>query len=147
MNKPQDYRADNHCVYLCDYHLVLPTKYRHTVITDELWKYLYGKLVEITTYYPKLYFKEANHDKDHIHLLVSIPPQMSVGSVVRLVKTNTAQKIKDKFPVLKKYYWGIDSLWSEGYFVSTVGITTETIKRYIANQGERDTGQRATLFD
>ena len=72
---------------------------------------------------------------------------MSVGSVVRLIKTNTARKIKDKFPILKKYYWGVDSLWSEGYFVSTVGITTEVIKRYIANQGELDTGQSAKLFD
>ena len=72
---------------------------------------------------------------------------MTVGSVVRLVKTNTARKIKDQFPVLKTHYWGTDSLWSEGYFVSTVGITTETIKRYIANQGELDTGQTARLFD
>ena len=147
MARAQDYRRNSHCVYLCDYHIVLPTKYRHAVITTELWKYLYGKLLEITTHYPRLYFKEANHDKDHIHLLVSIPPQMTVGSVVRLIKTNTARKIKEKFPILKKHYWGTDSLWSEGYFVSTVGITTETIKRYIAKQGELDTGQRATLFD
>jgi putative transposase len=72
---------------------------------------------------------------------------MSIGSVIRLVKTNTARQIKSKFPILKKHYWGTDSLWSEGYFVSTVGVTTETIKRYIANQGELDTGQTATLFD
>ena len=116
-------------------------------ITPELWKYLYGKLLEITTFYPKLYIKEANHDKDHIHLLISIPPQMTVGSVVRLIKSNTARKIKEKFPILKKHYWGTDSLWSDGYFVSTVGATTETIKRYIAKQGELDTGQTAPLFD
>ena len=125
----------------------MTTKYRHPAITDELWKYLNGKLIEITDHYPKLYIKEANHDKDHIHILISIPPQMSVGSVVRLVKTNTARKIKEKFPVLKKYYWGTDSLWSSGYFVSTVGITTETIRLYIENQGNLDTGQTATLFD
>ena len=147
MANEQKYRRDNHCVYLCDYHIVLPTKYRHAVITPELWKYLYGKLLEITKYYPKLYLKEANHDGNHIHLLVSIPPQMTVGSVVRLVKTNTARKIKEKFPILKKHYWGTDSLWSEGYFVSTVGITTDIIKRYIAKQGELDTGQTASLFD
>lgn len=147
MPKPHDYRRSSHCVYLCDYHIVLPTKYRHPVITPELWKYLYGKLLEVTTYYPTLYFKEANHDKDHIHLLVSIPPQMSVGSVIRLLKTNTARNIKTAFPVLRKHYWGTDSLWSEGYFVSTVGVTTETIRRYIENQGGLDTGQRATLFD
>lgn len=62
---------------------------------------------------------------------------MSVGDVVRLIKTNTTSKIKEKFPILKKHYWVINSLWSEGYFVSTTGITTnEIIKRYIANQGE-----------
>ena len=72
---------------------------------------------------------------------------MTVGQVVRLIKTNTSRKIKEKFRVLKKHYWGTDSFWSEGYFVSTVGATTETIKRYIANQGELDAGQRATLFD
>ena len=147
MSKPREYRRTAHSVYLCDYHLVFPTKYRHEVITDQLWKYLYGKLIEITKYYPSIYFKEANHDKDHIHLLVSIPPQMSVGSVVRLIKSNTARNIKRQFPMLKKHYWGTDSLWSEGYFVSTVGVTTETIKRYIANQGASDTGQTTSLFD
>jgi putative transposase len=147
MPKPHDYRKGDHCVYLCDYHIVLPTKYRHPVITETIWKYLYGKLMEITTHYPKLYVKEANHDTDHIHLLISIPPQVSVGSVIRLVKTNTARNIKTTFPILKKHYWGTDSLWSEGYFVSTVGATTETIKLYIANQGKTDTDQRATLFD
>ena len=147
MPKQQKYRRDNHCVYLCDYHIVFPTKYRHAVITTELWKYLYGKLVEVTRYYPKLYIHEANHDVDHVHLLITIPPQMTVGQVVRLIKTNTSRKIKEKFPILKKHYWSTDSFWSEGYFVSTVGATTETIKRYIANQGELDAGQRATLFD
>lgn len=72
---------------------------------------------------------------------------MTVGSVVRLIKTNTARNIKKQFPILKKYYWGTDGMWSEGYFVSTVGITTEIIERYIAKQGEQDTGQTTTLFD
>jgi len=82
-----------------------------------------------------------------MHLLVSIPPQMNVGGVVRLIKTNTARNIKQVFPDLRKYYWGHDGIWSEGYFVSTVGITTDIIKRYIAKQGEVDTGQTTTLFD
>ena len=48
---------------------------------------------------------------------------------------------------LPSRHWGIDSLWSEGYFVSTVGVTTETIERYTMQQGEQDTGQTTTLFD
>jgi len=147
MTKPHEYRRLSHCVYLCDYHIVYPTKYRHSVITDEIWSYLYGKLVEVTTHYPKLYIKEANHDTDHVHILISIPPQMPVGRVVGLLKTNTSRGIKEKFPVLKKSYCGTDGIWSDGYFVSTVGITTDIIRRYIENQGELDAGQRATLFD
>ena len=141
------YRRDNHCVYICDYHLVLPTKYRHEVITDTIWQYLHGKLVAVTNHYPKLYLKEANHDTTHIHLLISIPPQQSVGDAVRLIKSNTAQDIKDQFPELKKYYWGTDSLWSAGYFVSTVGISDEVIKRYIEKQSDHDAGQTTSLFD
>lgn len=147
MNTKQAYRKNSHCVYLCDYHLVLPTKYRHPCITDELWKYLYTKLLEITEHYPKLYFHEANHDKNHIHILISIPPQMKVGDVVRLMKTNTSRKIKEKFPTLKHWYWGSDGIWSEGYFVSTVGVNKEIIGQYIEKQGELERGQIATLFD
>ena len=147
MSKQDTYRRNSHCVYLCDFHLVFSTKYRHSVITPELWEYLYGKLIEVTEHYPKLFIKEANHDKDHIHILISIPPQMSVGEVVRLLKTNTSRKIKTIFPILKKKYWGTDGIWSEGYFVSTVGINAAVIKKYIENQGDLDTGQRASLFD
>ncbi len=147
MTKPQEYRRLSHCVYLCDYHIVFPTKYRRAIITTDIWNHIYRKLLEITTYYPKLYIKEANHDKDHIHILISIPPQMPVGTAVRLVKTNTSRGIKDQFPGLKKQYWGTDGIWSDGYFVSTVGITTETIKRYIENQGDLDAGQTTKLFD
>ncbi len=91
------------------------------MITYQLWKYFYGKLLEVTKHYPTLYTKEANHSTDYVHLLISMPPQKSVGSVVRLIKTNTSRSIKSKFPELKKHYWGTDSLWPDGYFISTVG--------------------------
>ena len=113
MSAKQEYRRTSHSVYLCDYHLILTTKYRHPVVTPELWKYLYGKLLEVTHHYPTIYVKEANHDKDHVHLLLSIPPQMSVGSVVRLLKTNTAKNLKKTFPILNKYFWGTDGILSQ----------------------------------
>ncbi len=72
---------------------------------------------------------------------------MQVGSVVRLLKTNTAHNIKTKFPFLKNLYYGTDGIWSDGYFISTVGVDEETIKRYIENQGKEDVGQTATLFE
>ena len=138
-----EFRKTSHCVYLCDYHLVLPTKYRRKIINRGLFEYLKRKLLDIPEHYPKILFKTINHDIDHLHLLVSIPPQMSVGSVVRLIKTNTARGLKQQFPFLKSVYWGTDSIWSEGYFVSTVGIDEATIRRYIEGQGNEDAGQTA----
>jgi len=80
-------------------------------------------------------------------MLVSIPPKMSVGSVVRIVKSNTARAIKQKFPFLKELYWGTDGVWSDGYFVSTVGAHESTIRKYIENQGKEDSGQAMLELD
>jgi putative transposase len=71
---------------------------------------------------------------------------MSVGSVVRIVKTNTSRGLKQKFPFLKQVYWGTDGIWSEGYFASTVGVNEEIIKRYIEHQGKQDSGQAKLAF-
>ena len=135
------YRKSHHSVWLCDYHLVLPTKYRRKIFNDALFAYVKRKLLEIPEHYPALYVKSVNHDGDHIHLLMSIPPQMSVGSVVRLIKTNTSRNPKEQFPFLKKVHWGTDGIWSEGYFVSSVGLDEATIRRHIEAQGEEDMGQ------
>ena len=80
-------------------------------------------------------------------MLIVIPPKMSVGSVVRILKSNTSRRLKEKFPFLKKVYWGTDGVWSDGYFVSTVGINEQIIKNYIQNQGEEDSGQAQLVFD
>jgi len=56
---------------------------------------------------------------------------MTVGKVVGIVKQNTSRELKQKFPFLKKVYWGTDAIWSEGYFVSTAGIDEAIIKAYI----------------
>lgn len=144
----REYIRADHCVYLCDYHIVLVTKYRRNVIANKgIWSYLEQKLYEVTTHYPRLRIKEINHDINHVHILISIPPQSSVGSVVRLLKTNSSRNIKTKFTFLKNLYHGTDGMWSDGYFVSTVGVDEQTIKRYIEKQGKEDVGQTTTLFE
>lgn len=96
---------------------------------------------DIPKHYPELILKEVNTDLDHVHILISIPPQMAVGEVVRIIKANTARELNIKFPFLRKVYWGTRSIWSAGYFASTVGINEEIIRRYIQQQGEEDAGQ------
>lgn len=133
-----------HCVYECDYHIVIVTKYRKKIFNEGIFAYFKIKLAEVTEHYPLIRIKEVNHDEDHIHFLVSIPPTLTVGKVVGIIKQNTAKNLKQKFPFLKDVYWGTDAVWSEGYFVSTVGINDMIIKKYIENQGKKDSGQ--TLF-
>lgn len=131
----------SHCVYQCDYHIVLVTKYCRKVFNSGIFEYFRIKLAEIHSHYPLIKFKEINHDKDHIHFLISIPPTTSVGKVIGIIKQNTAKELKQKFPHLKETYWGTESIWSEGYFVSTVGINKEILEAYIREQGKKDTGQ------
>jgi putative transposase len=135
-----EYKKLSHCVYHCKYHFVLPTKYRKEIFNEAVLRHIELKLLEIKKHYPLLDFEKITHDKDHVHMLISIPPKVSVGSVVRIIKTNTSRGIKEVFPFLKDLYWGTDGIWSDGYFVSTTGINEETIKKYIEEQGKEDLG-------
>lgn len=93
----------SHCVYQCEYHLVLVTKYRKKIFNNGILSYLDLKLAEITSHYPLIKFIEVNHDKDHIHFLISTPPTMKVGQVIAIIKQNTAKEIKKNLPSLKIY--------------------------------------------
>ncbi len=135
-----------HAVYHCSYHLVLSTKYCREVFNPGVFAYFEDKLKEINKYYPEIFFEKVNHDKDHVHFMVSIPPKVSVGSVVRIIKANTSRGMKEKFEFLKRLYWGTDGIWSDGYFVSTVGLNEAMIRRYIENQGKEDAGQAMLEF-
>ncbi len=105
------------------------------------------RLKEVGFHYPEIDIMEVNHDEDHVHMLVSIPPKFSVGKVVGIIKSNTSRRLKGKFPFLKKVYWGTDGIWSDGYFVSTVGIDEKIIQRYIQHQGQEDSGQAQLVIE
>lgn len=141
------YRKQSHCVYWCEYHLVFATKYRRKIFNDGIFSYMKARLKEVREHYPMVDILEINHDADHIHLLLVIPPKMSVGQVVRILKSNTSRDLKKKFPFLKDVYWGTDGIWSDGYFVSTVGVNEKIIKKYIENQGKEDSGQAQLVLD
>ena len=123
------------------------TKYRRKIFNDGIFAYMESRLSEVSEHYPEVDILEINHDVDHIHLLLVIPPKMSVGQVVRILKSNTSRDLKKKFPFLKQVYWGADGVWSDGYFVSTVGVNGEIIKKYIERQGQEDSGQAQLVLD
>ena len=135
------YRKQCHATYACEYHLVFATKYRRKVVKHGLGKYLCKVMEGSRRVFPDIEILTANTDEDHIHILISIPPKYSVSEIVKHMKGASAHAMRKRFPFLKNVYYGSDGIWSEGYFVSTVGINEETIQRYIEHQGKEDSGQ------
>ena len=135
------FRKSAHTVYKTQYHIVFATKYRRKILVKGVEDYLEIKLREIRKFRPELEFLEIGMDKDHVHLHMVIPPKYSVSEIVNGMKSNTSTELKEKFSFLEKVYWGTDSVWSVGFFVSTVGINEEVIRKYVEKQGEEDSGQ------
>jgi len=140
-------RKQGHCAYRCEYHLVIVTKYRRKILNEGSFAYFQEIMKRIREDMPEVEILEMNHDSDHIHLLVSIPPKIRVSDVVRYIKSNSGRLMKRKFEYLRKAYWGIDGIWSDGYFVSTVGINASIIQQYIQKQGQEDRGQAQLELD
>jgi putative transposase len=137
-----EYRRQTHAVYHTRYHLVFTTKYRRKIFGKEgMAVYMKVIMRTIPRRHPEIEIFEVNTDKDHIHLLVSIAPKLSVAEAVGILKANTARMMTKKFPFIKQVYRGEMNLWSVGYFVSTVGANEKTIQAYIEHQGQEDSGQ------
>jgi len=109
--------------------------------------YLERIIHDVTKHRPDIRIIEANTDRDHMHMLISIPPRYAVCDVVRIIKSNTGRMMRLRFPWLgKRVYYGTDGIWSDGYFVSTIGIDEETVRKYIEFQGREDGGQAKLEF-
>ena len=134
-------RKAAHTVYKTQYHIVLVSRYRRKIFTKGVSDYTELILQEIGKFRPDIEFIEIGVDKDHVHMHVVIPPKYAVSELVNTLKVNSGKKLKKKFAFLKKVYWGTDSLWSTGFFVSTVGIDENIIRNYVKHQGEEDFGQ------
>ena len=103
-------------------------------------------MLQITRFNPEIEIKEVNTHLDHLHMVVTVPPKLSISSVVSMIKANTSRKMGKRFPFLNKVYWGVDGIWSKGYFLSTLGINEATIREYVQKQGEEDSGQAKLEF-
>ena len=139
-------KKQGHSVYYIRYHLVIATKYRRKILKDGFGEYLKKLMLGIGRQLPEIEIIEVNTDKDHVHMLLSIPPKFSISEVVKELKAKTGLRMRRKFPFLDKVYWGKGGIWSRGYFVSTVGVSEFTIRKYIEMQGKEDSGQALLEF-
>jgi putative transposase len=124
-----------HCAYEIHYHIVFPVKYRRALLRPEVEAELVRIGVEINERYD-IEIEQIGADKNHIHLLCSAHPKISIGTIVRVYKSITARELFSTFPNLKKELWG-GEFWSDGYYAATVGQRNnwETVYKYVKNQG------------
>ena len=117
------------------YHIVCAAKYRRVVFSREVDRKLKETCLEIAKRY-EITFLEIGTDKDHVHFLVQAVPTYSPKKIVQTIKSITAREILASCPEVKKKLWG-GELWTDGYFISTVGqhSTESVIKEYIRKQG------------
>lgn len=125
------YKSNKNVVYSCKYHVVWCPKYRRKVLIDGIDERLKDILLEI--------IKETNSEileieiiPDHVHLILDVDPQYGVAKVVKHLKGKSSNILRKEFPVLRSK---IPTLWTNSYFVSTVGgVTIDIVKKYIENQ-------------
>jgi putative transposase len=89
---------------------------------------------------------EGTVSHDHVHLLLSIPPKMAVSEVVGTIKGRVAIRTLKEIPELRKKFWG-RRFWARGYFVSTVGVNEQVIRKYIQNQELKEIQAEQQGFD
>ena len=120
--KKDGYNRGQHCVYCLTYHMIFVTHYRKPVINDEMS----AAMKEFSNHMAEQFrgkVLSAETDRDHIHLLVSLPPNTNISVFVRSIKTQLSREMRKRFPEqIKQYIYGDDtSFWSRSYFIATKG--------------------------
>jgi putative transposase len=135
-------RLSGHSVYRTQYHIVIVTKYRRRALNPVKFRQVADYHIrEIAGTIEGVEVEELNIQPDHVHMMIIIPPRYSVSKVVEIIKSQSTRRIRKEIPWLDKVSYRTNALWTVGYFVSTVGIDEEIIRRYVKYQTERDSGQ------
>ena len=145
----EDRSSLSHTRWNCKYHIVFAPKFRRQAIYGKL-KIDIGRILRILSERKRVIIEEAELCPDHIHMLVSIPPYLSVSQLVGYLKGKSSLMIFDRHAQLK-YKYGNRHFWCRGYFVDTVGRNKKVIAEYIRNQLMEDLAEdkltHPELFD
>ena len=131
-----DNHSLSHSKWNCKYHIVFAPKYRRQVIYGQI-KADIGKILRTLCEQKKVNIIEAEACPDHIHMLVEIPPNLSVAQFMGYLKGKSSLMIFDRHANLK-YKYGNRHFWCRGYYVDTVGKNKKAIEEYIRNQLQED---------
>ena len=130
-----EYRYGSHTVFNIEYHFVWVTKYRYKVLIGDVGERV-RELVRQTCESFEIKIVKGVVSKDHVHILVSSPPNMAPSEIMRRIKGRSSTKLFEEFPNIKKRYWG-RHFWARGYFCVTVGqLNEKMIEEYLEHHFE-----------
>jgi putative transposase len=132
----KDYQSLNHTRCDCKYHVVFIPKRRKKVIYGSIRKHL-GRVLHELARQKESAIVDGHLRPDHIHMCVSIPPKYAVSKVIGYIKGKSAISIARSFMGRKRNFTG-ENFWARGYYVSTVGLDEEAVRKYIREQEAED---------
>src|SRR5699024_8623566 len=124
------YKSGSHTVFDCKYHLVWTTEYRYQILGGDVG--MRGReLLRALARIKAMQIEAGSNRREHVHMLIGIPPHVSVSRAVEFLKGKSSHKLLTEYKRLRKRYWG-QHLWARGYWVATSGnVTDEMWKKYI----------------
>ena len=126
----------SHVIWHCQYHIVWVPKYRYKVLKGKIGEEV-RKTIIVQSERLGCEIVELNVQVDHVHLLIKVPPKVSISALMGVMKGKSAIRVFSKFPELKQRpYWG-NHFWAEGYCVDTVGLNSEMIQKYVKYQEDK----------
>jgi len=131
------FRKLSQTIWHCQYHIVWVPKYRFKILTGNVAKEV-ENCVRAFSEQQSCEILELNVQIDHVHVVVMVPPKLSISDFLGTVKGRTAIRVFNKFRHLKKKpYWG-NHFWTKGYCVDTIGLDSEMVRKYVKYQHDKD---------
>ena len=146
---PQRFKRLSHSIYECKYHLVFCPKYRYRIFKDEIGEYAQRQVYELCRQKEQVEVLELNIRPDHVHLVASVPPKYAISEFMGYLKGKMALRLFQQYESLGRRYWG-RHLWARGYYVSTIGLDEDKIRKYVQWQEKQEKQVEAVqgkLFD
>ncbi len=127
----------SHAIWYCKYHIVWTPKYRYRILSGEV-KEEVENCVRMFSEQKRCTLDSMNVQPDHVHVILDVPPKVSISEIVGVLKGRTAIRIFGKYKKLKQRpYWG-NHFWARGYCVDTIGLDAEMIRRYVQYQEKQE---------
>ena len=135
------FRKSAHAIYKTEYHIVWTPRYRRKLFVKGVKQYAEKIFRNIEDLDGDIEVIKVNVQVDHVHMVIVIPPRLSIASVIQFIKSQTSKKLKEKFEFMQKAIYGRSGIWSRGYCVSGIGMDEKQILAYVEHQEKEDRGQ------